>query len=134
MVTIRDSDKMKTCSMPKLVFPNSNCMFEVPAEGSWERSERRHFPDINNRSTLDLSESPFQIWERSERRHFPDINNRSTLDLIVEATGGTFGLDAQTSVQIEVLGDDVEHHNMQEIIDIKQFGKKAKSFNRSSRR
>ncbi|KAK9732391.1 hypothetical protein QE152_g12846 [Popillia japonica] len=33
--------------MPKLVFPNSNCMFDVPAEGSWERSERRHFPDIH---------------------------------------------------------------------------------------
>ncbi|KAI4471487.1 gastrulation defective protein 1-related [Holotrichia oblita] len=50
---------------------------------------------------------------------------------VVEATGafGTFGSDTQKSIQIEALEDDVEHHNMQEIMGITQFGKKAKSFN-----
>ncbi|KAK9732392.1 hypothetical protein QE152_g12846 [Popillia japonica] len=66
--------------MPKLVFPNSNCMFDVPAEGSWERSERRHFPDIHNRSTLTLKQSPSSMRKnrilmidstrRSEKRHY----------------------------------------------------------------
>ncbi|KAK9745993.1 hypothetical protein QE152_g6439 [Popillia japonica] len=71
---------MKTCSMSKLVFPNSNSMFEVPAEGSWERSEKRHFPDIYNHSTLNLNESPLAMRKtrilmidstrRCEKRHY----------------------------------------------------------------
>ncbi|KRT81964.1 hypothetical protein AMK59_5053, partial [Oryctes borbonicus] len=49
----------------------------------------------------------------------------------IEATGafGTFGTDAQKSIQIEALEDDMEQHKMKEVMGITQFGKKAKSFN-----
>ncbi|GJQ78989.1 hypothetical protein Trydic_g151 [Trypoxylus dichotomus] len=73
--------------MPKIVFPDSYCMVEGMANWDWDRSQKRHFPDIQNLSTVPLKTLPPPPRElmidspyRYEKRHYCISMLRSYLD------------------------------------------------------